>query len=58
MLTDPKIYVVGHNGLAGSAIRRKLQRQGFTNLIGRRSAELDLSDKSVVDRFFDAERPE
>ena len=58
MLPDSKIYVAGHNGLAGSAIWRELQRQGFTNLIGRRSAELDLSDKAAVDRFFDAERPE
>lgn len=58
MRSDSKIYVAGHNGLAGSAIWRELQRQGFTNLIGRRSAELDLSDKAAVDRFFDAERPE
>jgi GDP-L-fucose synthase len=58
MRSDSKIYVAGHNGLAGSAIWRELQHQGFTNLIGRRSAELDLSDKSAVDRFFDAERPE
>ena len=58
MLPISKIYVAGHNGLAGSAIWRELQRQGFTNLIGRRSAELDLSDKAAVDRFFDAERPE
>ena len=58
MLPESKIYIAGHNGLAGSAIWRELQRQGFTNLIGRRSAELDLSDKAAVDRFFDAERPE
>jgi GDP-L-fucose synthase len=58
MLPNSKIYVAGHNGLAGSAIWRELQRQGFTNLLGRRSAELDLSDKAKVDCFFDAERPE
>jgi GDP-L-fucose synthase len=58
MLPNSKIYVAGHNGLAGSAIWRELQRQGFTNLLGRRSAELDLSNKSAVDRFFDAQRPE
>jgi GDP-L-fucose synthase len=58
MLPNSKIYVAGHNGLAGSAIWRELQRQGFTNLLGRRSAELDLSDKAEVDRFFDAQRPE
>jgi GDP-L-fucose synthase len=58
MLPDSKIYVAGHNGLAGSAICRELQRRGFTNILGCRSAELDLSDKLEVDRFFDAERPE
>ena len=58
MLPDFKIYVAGHNGLAGSAIWRELQRLGFLNLLGRRSAELDLSDSVAVDRFFAAERPE
>lgn len=58
MLLQSKIYVAGHNGLAGSAIWRELQRQGFTNLLGRRSAELDLADTAAVDRFFEAERPE
>ena len=58
MLPDSKIYVAGHNGLAGSAIWGELQRHGCTNLIGRHSAELDLSNRSAVDRFFDTERPE
>jgi len=58
VLPDFKIYVAGHNGLAGSAIWRELQRLGFLNLLGRRSAELDLSDSVAVDRFFAAERPE
>ncbi len=58
MLPHSKIYVAGHNGLAGSAIWRELQRQGFTNLLGRRSAELDLADTAAVDRFFEVERPE
>ena len=43
MLPHSKIYVAGHNGLAGSAIWRELQRQGFTHLLGRRSSELDLA---------------
>jgi GDP-L-fucose synthase len=58
MLPHSKIYVAGHNGLAGSAIWRELQRQGFTNLLGRRSSELDLAQTEAVDRFFETERPE
>jgi GDP-L-fucose synthase len=58
MLPYSKIYVAGHNGLAGSAIWRELQRQGFAHLLGRRSAELDLADTAAVDRFFEVERPE
>ena len=58
MLPDSKIYVAGHNGLAGSAIWRELEHQGFTNIFGRRSAELDLTETAAVDRFFEAERPE
>ena len=58
MRPESKIYVAGHNGLAGSAIWRELQRQGFTNLLGRRSAELDLADTVAVDRFFEIQRPE
>jgi GDP-L-fucose synthase len=58
MLPDSKIYVAGHNGLAGSAIWRELEHQGFTNIFGRRSAELDLAETAAVDRFFEAERPE
>jgi GDP-L-fucose synthase len=57
MIPDSKIYIAGHNGRAGSALWRELQRQSFTNLIGRRSTELDLSDKAEVDRFFDHQRP-
>jgi GDP-L-fucose synthase len=58
MLPHSKIYVAGHNGLAGSAIWRELQRQGFTHLLGRRSSELDLAQTEAVDRFFETERPE
>lgn len=55
---DAKIYVAGHRGLVGSAIWRNLQSRGFTNLVGRTHAELDLLDGVAVRRFFDAEEPE
>ncbi len=53
-----RIYVAGHRGLAGSAIRRALERQGYTNLLLRTHAELDLTDGAAVRTFFAAERPE
>lgn len=53
-----KIYVAGHRGLVGSAIWNNLQQKGYTNLVGRTHAELDLLDGVAVRRFFDEERPE
>lgn len=53
-----KIYVAGHRGMVGSAIWRELQHQGFTNLIGRTRAEVDLLDAKAVNAFFAAEKPE
>jgi len=53
-----KVYVAGHRGLAGSAIVRELQRQGYTNLVTRTHAELDLEDAVATQRFFEQERPE
>lgn len=53
-----RVYVAGHAGLAGSAIWRHLEAHGFTNLIGRRSAELDLRDRDQTARFFRAEKPD
>lgn len=53
-----KIYVAGHNGMVGSAIVRKLQAEGFTNLLLRTSKELDLRDQSAVNSFFKKEKPE
>ena len=50
--------MAGHRGLVGSAIVRRLQAEGFSSLLLRSHAELDLTDRSAVDRFFDAERPE
>jgi GDP-L-fucose synthase len=55
---ESKIYVAGHRGLAGSAIVRELQRQGYTNLVTRTHAELDLEDAAATQRFFEQERPE
>ncbi len=52
-----KIYVAGHRGLVGSAILRKLQHEGFANIIVRKSSELDLTDQAAVREFFVAEQP-
>ncbi len=53
-----KIFVAGHRGMVGSAIVRKLQSEGFNNLILRTSSELDLRNQSAVESFFAAEKPE
>ena len=53
-----KIYIAGHRGLAGSAIVRELQRQGYTNLVMRTHAELDLEDAVAARQFFEQECPE
>ena len=58
MTLTSKIYVAGHKGLVGSAIWRTLQSRGYTNLVGRSHAELDLMDPAAVRDFFDAERPD
>ena len=55
---DSKIYVAGHHGLVGSAIWNNLIGRGYTNLVGRTHAELDLTDQVAVRRFFDEERPD
>lgn len=53
-----KIYIAGHSGLVGSAIWRNLEQQGYTNLIGRRSSELDLTRQAEVENFFQTEKPD
>ncbi|MDI6716131.1 MAG: GDP-L-fucose synthase [Actinomycetota bacterium] len=58
MRSNSKIYVAGHRGLVGSAIVRKLEAEGYTNLILRTSSELDLTDGPAVKAFFEAEKPE
>lgn len=55
---DSKIYVAGHTGLVGSAIIRKLQADGYTNLVLRTSKQLDLTDHKAVSDFFEIEKPE
>lgn len=55
---DSKIYIAGHRGLVGSAIARRLQAGGYTNLITLTHAELELTDQQAVKRFFADERPE
>jgi GDP-L-fucose synthase len=53
-----KIYIAGHAGMAGSAIQRRLSAAGFSNLVTRSHAELDLTQQAAVDAFFAAEKPE
>ena len=53
-----KVYVAGHRGMVGSAIYRKLQSEGYTNLVVRTSSELDLRDQHQVADFFKAEQPD
>jgi len=58
MERSSRIFVAGHRGLVGSAIRRGLEERGFTNLLLRTHAELDLTDRAAVRTFFERERPE
>lgn len=55
---DARIYVAGHAGLIGSALVRRLQADGQSNLLLRSRQELELTDASAVDRFFDESRPQ
>lgn len=55
---NSKIYIAGHRGLVGSAIHRKLESLGYTNLILKTRAELDLMDQKATEEFFEKERPE
>jgi GDP-L-fucose synthase len=54
---NSKIYIAGHKGLVGSAIKRKLEKEGYNNLIYRTSGELDLTDQAAVQSFFNKEKP-
>lgn len=57
MEAGEKIYVAGHRGMVGSAIVRELERQGYTNIITRTHAELDLTRQEAVEAFFAQEKP-
>lgn len=58
MQNQDKIYVAGHRGMVGSAIVRKLQKEGYKNLLLRTSKELDLRDQKAVASFFESEKPD
>lgn len=58
MQKDSKIYIAGHRGMVGSAIYRRLQQLGYTNIVFRTSSELDLRDQNAVAAFFKQEQPE
>lgn len=57
MNRDEKIYIAGHRGMVGSAIKRKLEAAGYTNLVYKSSAELDLRNQQAVSDFFEIEQP-
>lgn len=58
MEKNSKVYIAGHRGMVGSAIYRKLQKEGFTNLIVKTSSELDLRNQQAVADFFATEKPD
>jgi len=58
MNKDSKIYLAGHAGMAGSAIDRKLENEGYTNIVTRTHKELDLTNQQQTQEFFQKERPE
>ena len=55
---NKKIYVAGHRGMVGSAVCRVLENEGYTNIIGKTSKELDLRDSIAVKEFFEKEKPD
>jgi GDP-L-fucose synthase len=58
IIKNTKIYVAGHRGMVGSAIVRQLQAKGFTNIVTRTHAELDLTNQQAVQNFLQEEKPE
>lgn len=55
---NAKIFVAGHRGMVGSAIKRRLEKEGYNNIVVRSSKELDLRDQAGVRAFFESEKPE
>jgi GDP-L-fucose synthase len=58
LLSSARIYIAGHRGLVGSALMRRFQTAGYTNLVTRTHRELDLTDQSMVREFFQQQKPE
>ena len=58
MNKDAKIFVAGHNGLVGSAIQRKLEQQGYKNIVTRGHKQLDLTNQAQTSDFFKSEQPD
>ncbi|MET0244338.1 MAG: NAD-dependent epimerase/dehydratase family protein, partial [Flavitalea sp.] len=58
MEKNDKIYIAGHRGMVGSAMKRKLEKEGYTNIVVRTSSELDLSNQQAVLDFFAEEKPD
>ena len=58
MKKNSKIYIAGHKGMVGSAIERKLRKEGFNNIVSKTSTELDLRNQAAVNKFFEIEKPE
>lgn len=58
MNKDSRTYIAGHRGLVGSALMRRLQAEGYRNLLAATREQLDLRDQAAVDRWFRANRPE
>ena len=58
MEKNAKIYIAGHRGMVGSAIHRKLAKEGYTDIVTRTSAALDLRNQAAVQAFFDLEKPD
>jgi GDP-L-fucose synthase len=57
MKQTAKIYIAGHRGMVGSALERKLRKEGYNNIITRTSSELDLRNQQAVNEFFNKEKP-
>ncbi|WPQ65722.1 GDP-L-fucose synthase [Chitinophaga sancti] len=58
MQLNDKIYIAGHRGMVGGAIKRRLQTLGYNNLLTRSSVDLDLRNQAAVNEFFESERPD
>lgn len=58
MNKDNKVYIAGHRGMVGSAILRRLQKEGFNNFVYSNSQNLDLRNQTAVANFFEKEKPD